>query len=313
MTAVVVNAEAGTRESLSREWWPAPAKLNLCLHINARRADGYHELQTVFQLIDLQDELSFETAAPGEIERADDALAGSGALAAIPSADDLCVRAAKALAARAQQQLGRAVPGVIVRVRKRIPMGGGLGGGSSDAATTLMALNALWNLHFDMPTLAALGLTLGADVPVFIHGVAALGEGVGERLTPVSLPECWFVVIHPGVSVPTAAIFQAPELTRNSPILTIPALLASGSRNDCEPVVRQRYPEVAAAIDWLARFAPARLTGTGSCIFASFDSAAAAERVAARVPDCWRVWVARALSRSPLLDRVMERTTPKMS
>jgi len=294
----------------SDTWWPAPAKLNLCLHVTGRRADGYHELQTIFQPIDLQDELAFELAPAGVIERRDDARARPGALAAIPSAEDLCVRAARALAALAAERLARAVPGAIIRIRKRIPMGGGLGGGSSDAATTLLALNALWDLGFDRTTLAAVGVKLGADVPVFVHGLAAVGEGVGERLTPVSLPDRWFLVIHPGVSVPTATVFQAPELTRNSPILTIPALLASGGRNDCEPVVRERYPEVAEAIDWLARFAPARLTGTGSCIFASFDSAAAAERVAARVPDCWRAWVARALPRSPLLDRLPERTPP---
>ena len=290
-------------------WWPAPAKLNLCLHVTGRRADGYHELQTIFQPIDLQDELAFEVTAAGVIERRDDARAKPGALAAIPSAEDLCVRAARALAALAAERLARTVPGAIIRIRKRIPMGGGLGGGSSDAATTLLALNALWGLGFDRATLAAVGVKLGADVPVFVHGLAAVGEGVGERLTPVSLPDRWFLVIHPGVSVPTATVFQAPELTRNSPILTILALLASGGRNDCEPVVRERYPEVAEAIDWLARFAPARLTGTGSCIFASFDSAAAAERVAARVPDCWRAWVARSLPRSPLLDRLPEPTS----
>lgn len=291
-------------------WWPAPAKLNLCLHVTGRRAEGYHELQTIFQLIDLRDELAFEVAPAGVIERRDDALANPGALAAIPSVQDLCVRAARALAALAEERLAQTVPGTIIRIRKRIPMGGGLGGGSSDAATTLLALNALWRLGFDRATLAALGLQLGADVPVFIQGVAAVGEGVGERLTPVALPDRWFLVLHPGVSVPTATVFQAPELTRNSPILTIPALLASGGRNDCEPVVRERYPEVAEAIDWLARFAPTRLTGTGSCIFASFDSAAAAERVAARVPDCWRAWVARALPRSPLLARLPEPTPP---
>ena len=181
-----------------------------------------------------------------------------------------------------------------------------MGGGSSDAATTLRVLNAQWACGLSVDELAALGVQLGADVPVFLRGASALGEGVGERLTPLDLPEKWFLVIHPGVSVPTAAVFQAPELTRNSPILTIPALLASGGRNDCEPVVRQRYPEVAEAIDWLARFAPARLTGTGSCLFASFNSAAAAERVAARVPDRWRAWVVRGLARSPLIDRLQD-------
>lgn len=289
-------------------WWPAPAKINLCLHVTGRRADGYHTLQTIFQIIDLCDELAFEQAPRGVIERRDDGLAKSGALAAIPSDKDLCVRAARALAAAAGD---RGVPsGVCIRVRKRIPMGGGLGGGSSDAATTLLALNALWGLRLPEEALAAIGLSLGADVPVFLRGDSALGEGVGERLTPLALPERWFLVIHPGVVVPTVAVFQAPELTRNSPVLTIPALLASGGRNDCEPVVRERYPEVAEAIDWLARFAPARLTGTGSCIFASFDSAAAAERVAARVPDRWRAWVVRGLARSPVFSRLQDRAPP---
>jgi 4-diphosphocytidyl-2-C-methyl-D-erythritol kinase len=291
------------------QWWPAPAKLNLCLHVTGRRADGYHELQTIFQLIALTDELSFEMAPEGLIERRDDGDARSGALGAIASEADLSVRAARLLATAARERLRKSVPGVVIRIRKRIPIGGGLGGGSSDAATTLLALNSLWGVGFDRPTLAALGVRLGADVPVFVLGVSGLGEGVGERLTPLELPERWFLLIHPGVSVPTAAVFQAPELTRNSPVLTIPALLASGGRNDCEPVVRERYPEVADAIDWLARFAPARLTGTGSCIFASFDSAAAAERVAARVPDHWRAWVARGVSRSPLLDLLPERTS----
>ncbi|MBM4213184.1 MAG: 4-(cytidine 5'-diphospho)-2-C-methyl-D-erythritol kinase [Gammaproteobacteria bacterium] len=287
-------------------WWPAPAKLNLCLHVTGRRADGYHELQTVFQIIELLDELAFELAPPGIIERCDDAHAKPGALTQIPAVDDLCVRAARALEAAVLARSGRQPAGVRVRIRKRIPMGGGLGGGSSDAAATLLVLNKAWACGFTVDELAAIGLTLGADVPVFLRGASALGEGVGERLIPLELPEKWFLVIHPGVSVPTAAVFQAPELTRNSPILTIPALLSSGGRNDCEPVVRQRYPEVAEAIDWLARFAPARLTGTGSCLFASFNSAAAAERVAARVPDRWRAWVVRGVSRSPLIARLQD-------
>ena len=277
-------------------WWPAPAKLNLFLHVTGQRADGYHDLQTLFQIIDLCDELAFEIDRSGVIARVDDAASVPGPLAAIPSAEDLCVRAATLLRAKA----GDPALGVRIRLRKRIPLGGGLGGGSSDAATTLLVLNRLWGCNLPVLQLAELGLTLGADVPVFVQGESGLGEGVGERLTALPLPERWFLVLHPGVSVPTRDIFQASELTRNSPILTIPALLASGGRNDCEPVVRKRYPQVAEALDWLGRFAPSRLTGTGSCLFASFDSAAAAERVAARVPDVWRVWVARGLSHSPL-------------
>jgi len=278
------------------KWWPAPAKLNLFLHVTGQRADGYHDLQTLFQIIDLCDELAFEIDRSGVIARVDDAAAAPGPLAAIPSADDLCVRAATLLRTRVADP----ALGVRIRLRKRIPLGGGLGGGSSDAATTLLVLNHLWGCGLPVSQLAELGLTLGADVPVFVQGDSGLGEGVGERLTPLTLPERWFLVLHPGVSVPTREVFQAPELTRNSPILTIPALLASGGRNDCEPVVRKRYPQVAEALDWLGRFAPSRLTGTGSCLFASFDSAAAAERVAGRVPDEWRVWVARGVSRSPL-------------
>lgn len=275
-------------------WWRAPAKLNLCLHVVGRRADGYHELQTVFQLIDLCDQLAFEVDPSGSVERVDDAAAAPGALAAVASDDDLVVRAARALRSASGTTLGARI-----RVRKRIPMGGGLGGGSSDAATTLRVLDRLWGTGLGIEALAALGLGLGADVPVFVRGRSAVGEGVGERLTPVVLPPRWFLVIHPGVAVPTRDVFQAPELRRDSPRLSLPELLAGPGHNDCEPVVRARVPEVAEALDWLGRHAPARLTGTGSCLFAAFDSAAAAERVAGRVPDRWRAWVARGLDTGP--------------
>ena len=273
-------------------WWRAPAKLNLCLHVVGRRADGYHELQTVFQIIDLCDLLAFELDPSGAVERVDDAAAAPGALAGVPSHEDLVVRAARALQAASGTTLGARI-----RVRKRIPMGGGLGGGSSDAATTLRVLDRLWGTGLGVEALAALGLALGADVPVFVRGRSAVGEGVGERLTPVALPPRWFLVIHPGVAVPTREVFQAPELRRDSPRLSLPELLAGPGHNDCEPVVRARVPEVASALDWLGRQAPARLTGT--CLFAAFDSAAAAERVAGRVPDRWRAWVARGLDASP--------------
>jgi 4-diphosphocytidyl-2-C-methyl-D-erythritol kinase len=209
------------------------------------------------------------------------------------------VRAAKALQAATGCRAGASI-----RIAKRIPMGGGLGGGSSDAATVLLALNHLWGCRLPVDELARLGLPLGADVPVFVRGSSAWAEGVGERLVPVELPERWYVVIHPGVAVPTRDVFQSPELTRNTPVITIRAFFGpdggSGSRNDCEPVVRARYPEVADALSWLGNFAPARLTGTGSCIFAAFGSAIDAERVAARAPDRWRSYVARGLNESPV-------------
>jgi len=277
-------------------WWPAPAKLNLCLHVTGRRADGYHDLQTIFQLISLSDQLSFDLREDGRVVRLDYEGSTAQSLRDVAEDQDLCVRAARALQTRSG-----VTAGVTIRIRKTIPVGGGLGGGSSDAATTLVALNALWACGLSTDELAAIGITLGADVPVFIRGRSGVGEGVGERLTPLELPNSWFVVIHPGVAVPTRDVFQAPELTRNSPVLTIPALLASGGRNDCEPVVRERYPEVAAALDWLGRYASARLTGTGSCLFARFASAAEAERVAARVPDVWRAYVVQGLAESPLL------------
>lgn len=285
---------ADPAQAQAPRWWRAPAKINLCLHVTGRRADGYHELQTVFQLIDLCDLLSFEVDASGVVARIDDAASAPGPLAAVAPDDDLTVRAARALQSASGTRFGARI-----RVRKRIPMGGGLGGGSSDAATTLLALDRLWGTGLGADALAAIGLTLGADVPVFVRGRSAVGEGVGERLTPVDLPPRWFLVIHPGVAVPTREVFQDPMLRRDSPRLPVAELLAGPGRNDCEPVVRARVPEVAEALDWLARHAPARLTGTGSCIFAAFDNAAAAERVAGRVPDRWRAWVAGGLAASP--------------
>ena len=268
--------------------WPAPAKLNLFLHVTGRRPDGYHELQTLFQLVDLCDTLAIEVREDGRIERL-------GGLPDVPAEQDLAVRAARALQAATGTRLGASL-----RVIKRIPVGGGLGGGSSDAATALLALNHLWGGGLSRDALAELGLPLGADVPVFVRGFSAWAEGIGERLEPVMVPERWYVIVRPGVSVPTREVFQSPELTRNSPIITIRAFFESGGRNDCEPVVRAHWPEVAEALDWLGRYAPARLTGTGSCIFASVASPSEAERIAARVPDTWRSFVARGLNVSPL-------------
>ena len=271
----------------------APAKLNLMLHIVGRRPDGYHELQTVFQLVDLCDRLDIQARSDGEIRRIEGP-------AGVPAEQDLVIRAARALKAATG-----APAGADISVRKRIPLGGGLGGGSSDAATVLLALNHLWQTGLDPAQIAAIGAKLGADVPVFVHGSSAWAEGIGEKLTPVTLqPASWFVIVFPGVAVPTAAVFQAPELTRNSPPTTMRGFLETGGRNDCEAVVRARFPAVAEALDWLGRHAPARLTGTGSCVFAKFARVEDAERVAARVPDQWRAFVARGLDRSPVLEEL---------
>lgn len=268
--------------------WSAPAKLNLFLHVTGRRADGYHTLQTAFQLLDLCDTIGITLRTDGRIERA----AGPEGVAA---EDDLTVRAAHALQAASGTRRG-----ATLRIRKRIPMGGGLGGGSSDAATVLLALDRLWGTGLERSELAALGLTLGADVPLFVQGRSAWGEGIGERLTPLELPPAWFVIVHPRVAVPTREIFQAPELARDSPPITPAEFLRGAGRNDCEPVVRARFPAVGEALDWLRRFGAAQLTGTGACVFVRCASRMDAERLAARVPDEWRSLVARGLERSPL-------------
>jgi 4-diphosphocytidyl-2-C-methyl-D-erythritol kinase len=276
-------------------WWPAPAKLNLFLHITGRRPDGYHDLQTIFQLIEHCDRIGLAVRSDGRITR-------SAGMSEVEPDQDLAVRAARAL----QRHTGVGL-GADIQVIKHIPAGGGLGGGSSDAASVLLALNALWRCDLSLQQLAQLGMALGADVPVFVYGNSAWGEGRGEQLTPMELPPRWFLVIHPGAGVSTAEIFQAPELTRNSTILTIRAFSESRAVNVFEPVVCARRPEVADALGWLreqidAHGAPvaARMTGTGACVFASFERGEDAERIAARVPDRWNSFVARGLNRSPL-------------
>lgn len=277
--------------------WPAPGKLNLFLHVVGRRADGYHELQTAFQFIDLHDNLHFFERPAGHIERLVE-------VPGVPAEQDLVVRAARLLAEHASRRGSARSPGAAIALDKRLPMGGGVGGGSSDAATVLVALNELWGAGLTIDELAALGLELGADVPVFVRGHAAWAEGVGERLTPVDFPEPVYVLVRPDATVGTAEVFKAPELTRDSPVTTIAGFLQAGGRNDCEPVVRVRYPQVAAALDWLARFASSRLTGTGACVFAALPDAASATAVAAQVPAPWLAWVTRGRNRSPLLDRL---------
>lgn len=272
--------------------WPAPAKLNRMLHIVGRRDDGYHRLQTVFQFLDYCDQLAFELRGDGAILRAVE-------LTGVTQAQDLTLRAARLL-----QQATGTRQGAVIHLHKQLPMGGGLGGGSSDAATVLVALNQLWQTGLSGHELAALGLRLGADVPVFVHGQAAWAEGVGEQLTPVELDEPWFVVLLPAVHISTAEIFTDPDLTRNSTPITIAHFLAGDGGNDCEAVVRRRYPLVAEALDWLSRFAPARLTGTGACVFAAFATREQAEQVAAQAPV--QVFVARGHNRSPLLERLAQ-------
>jgi 4-diphosphocytidyl-2-C-methyl-D-erythritol kinase len=272
--------------------WPAPAKLNLTLRILGRRADGYHRLQTLFQFLDVGDDLHLTVRPDGQIRLLIP-------VPGVPDEENLVVRAARLLQAVTGCQLG-----VDLRLDKRLPQGGGLGGGSSDAATTLVALNQLWGTGLGEDELAELGLALGADVPVFVRGRAAWGEGVGERLTPVMVPECWFLVLTPPCLVTTADVFRHPKLTRNSPSITIADFISGDDRNDCLEVVRGGYPPVARAIDWLDGFARARLTGTGACVFASFNSRAEAEAVLLQAPAELPGFVARGLNRSPLLGRL---------
>jgi 4-diphosphocytidyl-2-C-methyl-D-erythritol kinase len=271
------------------QWWPAPAKLNLMLHITGRRADGYHLLQTLFQFLDWGDELQF-------FPQPDAAIVLQTPTPGVPPADDLIVQAAT----RLQQQTGYG-GGVRIAVRKRIPAGGGLGGGSSDAATTLVALNQLWGLGMDTQQLQHIGLQLGADVPVFVAGCAAWAEGVGEQLQCVEPPQPWYLVLDPGVQVATRDVFMAADLTRNTPAGKMADFVRSGGHNDCEPVVRRSYPDIGAALDWLSGFSAARLTGTGACVFAAFEHRLQAQSVLAQLPDGWRAQIARGINRSPLL------------
>jgi len=270
---------------------PAPAKLNRLLHIVGRRPDGYHALQTLFQFLDHGDTLHFRSRNDGTIRLVP-------ALPGVAAEENLIVRAAHRLQAESGCRLG-----ADIHLEKRLPLGGGLGGGSSNAATALLGLDRLWGLGLDLARLADIGLALGADVPVFVHGHAAWAEGIGERLTPVELDTPWFVVIHPGVTVATPAVFGAPQLTRDTPPITMARALQGGAsdwRNDCEPTVRALYPAVGDALDWLGERAPTMLTGTGACVFAWLSSESEAMRLVAEVPDGWSAFMARGLNRSPL-------------
>lgn len=271
--------------------WPAPAKLNLMLHVLGRRADGYHELQTVFRLIDLCDELMFAPRADGRVRRVND-------IPGVPEAEDLCIRAAELLRAHTGVR-----EGVDITLHKRIPMQGGLGGGSSDAATVLCALDYLWQLDLGPATLGALGVQLGADVPVFVAGHNAWAEGVGDRLTTLDLPSEDYLVVQPDCTVSTAEIFRADDLTRSTPPLKISDYMAGAGQNDCTAPVVRRHPEVGEVLAWLGRYGQPRLSGTGACVFLPcFLTRARA--LLAELPGRWRGWAVRGLTVSPLLARL---------
>ena len=276
---------------MSDAWtaWPAPAKLNLFLHIVGRRADGYHRLQTVFQLLDWGDTIGLRVREDGVVTR----VAG---LENVAAEDDLAVRAARAL-----QSASGCKFGADIAVEKRIPTGAGLGGGSSDAATVLVALNALWKTHLSEDVLAEIGRRLGADVPVFVRGRSAWAEGVGDELTAIDLPPRHFVIVDPQIAVSTAALFQAPELTRDTPPTTITRFLAGmETANAFAPVARARFPQVAAVLDWLGRFGEARLSGSGGCGFVAVASQRDAEDIVRQCPPPFRAWTARGVNRSSL-------------
>ncbi len=288
--------------------YPAPAKLNLFLHVVGRRADGYHLLQSVFQLIDYSDTVYIQLRNDGRIMRDQD-------VPGVPEDSDLTIRAARLLQSHALPGAG-----ANIRLEKRLPMGGGLGGGSSDAATVLLALNRLWQLYLSREALQKLALKLGADVPMFIFGRTAFAEGIGEILHPVSAPPAWYVVLTPPVQVPTAAIFATPELTRNTPALKIAPFSAGVGhtalhgihsveswsplvgQNDLQPVVVKSYPEVARHLEWLSQFGGARMTGSGACVFASFGTEAAARDVLRKLPGSMQGFVAQGLDKHPLYD-----------
>ncbi|MFT3849049.1 MAG: 4-(cytidine 5'-diphospho)-2-C-methyl-D-erythritol kinase [Propionivibrio sp.] len=287
------NREAAASECSRGAWtwrseYPAPAKLNLFLHVVGRRADGYHLLQTAFRFVDRGDSLYFSPRIDGEVVLVNP-------LTGVPPESDLTVRAARLL----QRETG-CRQGVDIRIEKRLPMGGGLGGGSSDAATVLLALNHLWQLGLTRRRLQEIGLSLGADVPVFIFGRNAFAEGVGEALQPVELPSAWYVVLETPVQVPTAAIFGVPELKRDTPAICAADWKPGIGTNDLQPVAVARFPAVAEHLAWLSAHGDARMTGSGACVFAEFESQGAAETVLQKLPAGMRGWIAAGLARHPL-------------
>jgi len=283
---------------------PAPAKLNLFLHVTGQRADGYHELQTVFQLLDFGDTLAFTPLEQPELQLHCN-------IQALAGADNLVLKAA-----RLMQPHATVTAGCAIDLRKRIPAGGGLGGGSSDAATTLLALNRLWHCNLDAPALAQLGLQLGADVPVFLFGHSAWAQGVGEQLTSIELPQDWFVVVTPPCEVATGLIFSHPALTRTTRPIRMPAFPFLGSKNDCESVTCLLYPQVRTALEWLGRYAESRMSGTGASVFARFTTQEQAATVLAQIPTGWRGFLAQGLNLSPVYSALQwrpEHTGPEQT
>jgi len=283
------------KDLITNERWPAPAKLNLMLRIVGQREDGYHLLQTVFQFIDLCDWITFHPVEDGKVSLKE-------VIPGVPEEEDLTIRAANLLKKETGCQFG-----VCIEVEKNLPMGGGLGGGSSDAATTLLVLNKLWNLHLPIEKLMYLGLSLGADVPVFVYGYSAWAEGVGEKLEKIELDQQWVVVIKPECHVNTKEVFLAKNLTRNSKSIKIADFIAGQHQNDCVEVVCQRYPSVRDALVALSEFSEARLTGTGACVFAQFDSKQEAINAYQSLEKSgWRVYLAKGLNESPLFSKLKD-------
>jgi 4-diphosphocytidyl-2-C-methyl-D-erythritol kinase len=277
--------------------WPAPAKLNLFLHITGRLDNGYHSLETLFQFLDYGDNLEIVTNQSGTITITPD-------VPGVPTPDNLIYRAAMLLKEYANINAGAAI-----NINKILPMGAGLGGGSSNAATTLVALNQLWQCNLPNDKLAQLGLSLGADVPIFVQGFAAFARGVGEKLTKVSPPQPWYLIIWPGVAVSTGDIFNAPELPRDTAAISIAQLDSALLKNDCEKVTKNRHPEVAKALDWLIQYAPAKMTGTGSCVFGEFDSEQSAAAALEKLPKPMHGFVAKGINESPLITRLKQYPT----
>ena len=281
--------------------WPSPAKLNLFLHIVGRRTDGYHLLQTVFQFIELTDKINFSILESGTIKR-------SSYSPFIDENDDLVIKAAKKIKEISGSRLG-----VDISVEKNIPIGGGLGGGSSNAATTLVALNELWQAGLSTEELAKIGLSLGADIPFFIYGSTSWAEGVGEKLDSIELDECIYLVIYPSCNISTKSVFEASDLTRNSPRITIRDFHEGNVKNDCESHVRNHYINVAEALDWLDGYAPSKLTGTGACLFARFSDEKKANEVKNKLPEKWQGFVVKGINKSPLLERLKDEKKVKES